>query len=76
MAKPKVNTNPVANQYSAPNERIIEYSIRSGLGGLISLREIEGGKLQVQLYRHDADVEILVSAHEELTARDYRKDAE
>lgn len=74
MAKPKVDTNPVANQYAMPNERIVEYSTRSGLGGLISLREADDGRLLVELYRHDAAVEITVGTNEELKARDYRKD--
>ena len=58
MRKPKVNTNPVANNYSAPNERIIEYSSQSG-GGLIAFRETDG-HLTVDLYRHDGTVDIRV----------------
>lgn len=64
MAKPKVNTNPVANQYSAPNERIIEYSSTQG-GGLISIRETDAGRLRVDLYQHDDSVEIIVGKPKE-----------
>jgi hypothetical protein len=63
MPKPKVNTNPVANNYSAPNERIIEYSSKSG-GGLIALRETDDGRLTVDLYRHDDTVDIRVGPAE------------
>jgi hypothetical protein len=59
MAKPKVDTNPVADRYSGSNERIVEYSTRSGLGGLISFRETEDGLL-IDLYQHDAAVTIRV----------------
>lgn len=62
MPKPKVNTNPVANNYSAPNERIIEYSSKSG-GGLIAFREVDG-RLIVELYRHDATVDVSVGPAE------------
>lgn len=57
MTKPKVTTNPVANQYAGPNERIIEYS-HKGLGGLIAFRQTEDGNLRVDLYRHDEGVQI------------------
>lgn len=63
MAKPKVNTNPVANNYSHTNERIIEYSSKNG-GGLISLRETDDGRLRVELYRHDATVDFSVGPPE------------
>lgn len=59
MAKPKVTTNPVANNYAGPNERIVEYSTRSGLGGLIAFRETDDG-LTVDLYRHDEKVAVRV----------------
>lgn len=60
MTKPKVTTNPVANQYTDSRERIIEYS-HKGLGGLIALREMPDGTLLVQLYRHDDKVQITVA---------------
>ena len=59
MAKPSVNTNPVANQYTGRTERIIEYSSPNG-GGLISLRVMDDGTLRVDLYRHDPTVTITV----------------
>lgn len=62
MRKPRVTTNPVANRYSSPNERIVEYSAgESGAGGLISLTVTEDGRLHVHLYRHDALVTISVA---------------
>ncbi len=60
--KPKVTLRCPANAYAGPNERIIEYSA-DGQGGLISF-VIGNGKLTVQLYRHDATVEIRVSKPE------------
>ena len=57
MRKPTVTTNPVANQYAGPAERIIEYSAGE-LGGLISLRSTDDGRLIVEPYRHDNGVEI------------------
>lgn len=59
MRKPSVNTNPVANQVSGKNERIIEFSSNNG-GGLISLWEMADGTLSVHLYRHDDTVKITV----------------
>jgi hypothetical protein len=58
MGKPKVITNPVANQYASKDERIIEYSSDGG-GGLIAFRVVEG-RLIIDLYRHDNTVEIRV----------------
>lgn len=61
MGKPSVNTNPVANQYSSNNERIIEFNNgEDGTGGLMSLRRQDDGTLQVRLYRLDAKVEVLL----------------
>lgn len=57
MSKPRVNTNPVANRYSAMFERIIEYT-NGEFGGLISLRTRPDGTLHVGLYRHDPEVRI------------------
>lgn len=66
MAKPKVDTNPVANQYAGPNERIIEYSDRAtGLGGLISIRRTDAGELVVDVYAHDAKVDVRVGKGKE-----------
>lgn len=60
MAKPRVNTNPVANQYTGAGERIVEYSSANG-GGLIAFHQTGDGRLIVYLYRHDATVDIRVS---------------
>lgn len=70
--KIKVNTSPVADQYSGRDEKIIEYSCPDGTsdvpGGLISFRWMtpEDGEpfLSVQLYRHDAKVRIDVGKAE------------
>lgn len=53
-----VSLHPPANLYSAPNERIVEYSSPNG-GGLISFRLVDG-HLRVELYRHD-DTVLIVS---------------
>jgi hypothetical protein len=63
--KPRVLVKCVANTYSAPNERIIEYSDGNGKGGLIAFRILQDGpdgthRLLVELYRHDVGVEIHV----------------
>lgn len=61
MKKPKITVNCVANQYAADNEQIVEFSFSNGIGGLISLRSTEGGKIIVELYNHDSGIEIRVS---------------
>lgn len=38
MKKPTVRINPVAQQFAAPGERIIEVTFPDGQGALISLR--------------------------------------
>lgn len=67
MPKPKVTTNCVANQYTDDNERIIEYSDPvTKTGGLIAFRRnAETGVLMVDLYQHDAAVEIRVGQSRE-----------
>lgn len=62
-SKVKINTNPVANGYASAGERIVEYSSPNG-GGLISFGDTDDGRLQVQLYRHDATVHITVGQAE------------
>ncbi len=58
--KPSVITRCVANSYSGPDERIIEFSDRKlGLGGLISFRRTHDGKLRVEVYRVDDGVEVV-----------------
>jgi hypothetical protein len=59
--KPRVNTNPGANQYAAPGERIIEYTMPDGTGGLISFWTSDTGKTHVHLYRADPGIVITVS---------------
>lgn len=49
--KPTVTTKCPANAYSAPNERIVEFSDSHGNGGLISFTELEDGTLGVSVYR-------------------------
>lgn len=58
MAKPTVNTNPVANRYAGRDELIVEYSSNAG-GGVINMRVIDG-RLSVDLYGHDSTVDIRV----------------
>ena len=66
MSKPRVLTNCVANRYTGPDERVVEFSDRDlNLGGLISLRRRDDGKLIVQLYRLDDDVMVTVEAGHE-----------
>ena len=60
--KPKVITKCVANAHSAANERIIEFSSKSG-GGLIAFTEWDG-RLIVDVYRCDATVEVRVGKSE------------
>lgn len=78
MSKPKVTTNPVANQYTRSNERIIEFSDRQvqtangPVGGLIQFhRSFENRTLVVQLYRLDPEVVVRVSPSDR-QARDDR----
>lgn len=58
MRKPRVLTKCVANSYTGPTERIIEFSSgkRDGTGGLISFRNIPSGELLVQVYRVSGNV--------------------
>lgn len=58
MRKPSVNTNPVANKYTGPHERIIEVSSAYG-GCLIGLRLMQDGRLLVDVYREDPTVNVL-----------------
>lgn len=57
--KIRVTTRPVADNYTAANERTIEYSSPTG-GGLITLSLTDDGKLIVDLHGHDATVDIRV----------------
>ena len=63
MTKPKVTTRCVANQYAGHNERIIEFSSKSG-GGLISFLDTGDGHLRVDVYRIDRTVKVKVAKPE------------
>lgn len=64
----KVNTRPGADFYADGRETIIEYSrndkevtnSNSLVGGLISFRALDDGRIQIQLYRHDPEVVIVI----------------
>lgn len=72
MAKPRVITSCVANSYTGPNERIIEFAdgdtenehgAPTPSNGLISFTRITGdgprhGRLQIGLYSIDGPVDI------------------
>lgn len=64
--KPKVIVNCVANHYTGPNERIIEFTFPSGEGGLISLRTTHEGASVVDVYNYDRYVQVLVGERKEL----------
>lgn len=55
--KPRVLTRCVANTYSRPTERIIEFSFASGPGGLIAFRETDGAPA-IEVYRVDGLVKV------------------
>lgn len=57
MSKPKIDVNPVANQYTGRDERIVEFSSDAG-GGLISLR-VQDESLRVEVYRTDDSVRVI-----------------
>lgn len=63
MSKPIVNTNPVANTYAGPSERIVEFSSGkpNGPGGLISVTRKDDGAVRVDVYRMDERVEVVLS---------------
>lgn len=57
MKKPTVTLRCVANQYAAPNERVVEFD-----GGLIRLRKLANGGTSVELYRLDDTTVVAVPA--------------
>lgn len=64
--KPRVLTRCVANTYTGPNDRIVEFSFANGLGGLMRFHYTEGqadqpAKCSVHLYRVDAAIDVVVS---------------
>ena len=62
MPKPKVKVKCVAGHYAGPNERIIEFSSKSG-GGLIAFLETDG-HLRVDVYQIDRTVKVKVAKSE------------
>lgn len=66
--KIKVNPRPVADAYTGPDERIIEYSSPNG-GGLISFRLTSDGYLHVDLYREDSTVLITTDERHKANGR-------
>jgi len=63
--KPKVITKCVANNYAGADERIVEYSFGpdgkgGAIGGLIQFYVTADGEPRVVLYRHDAQIKIIV----------------
>lgn len=55
MSKPSVT---MRRAHATPNERIVEFSSRSG-GGFVAFRETEGGGIEVEVYSCDAPVQII-----------------
>lgn len=64
MRKPSAKLRCVANGYTAPNERVIEFSHPNG-GGLISLRATDDGRLIVEAYQLDAAVDVRPGSYRE-----------
>jgi hypothetical protein len=65
MARPNINTSPVADQHAdKTTERIVEFSSgkAGGPGGLISFKQTgeDGRGLHVDVYRLDEGVSVLV----------------
>jgi hypothetical protein len=56
-SKPRVNVKPGADNYAAPNEKIIEVSSPGG-GCLIALRLGSDGDLYVDVYNADPTVHV------------------
>jgi len=53
----RITTSCVANHYAGTDERIIEFMDgKTNLGGLISFRRTNDGRLLVQVYRQDEGV--------------------
>ena len=56
--RPRVTVNCVADTYTGPGERIIEFSSENG-GGLIAFRMRHDGTLLVDIYRTDPTVRVV-----------------
>lgn len=63
MKKPKIITKCVANNYASPNERIVEFS-NGTIGGLISFRILDDGKMSVHVYQQDPAVTVTIGKAE------------
>lgn len=60
--KPRVLTKCVANGYTGPDERIVEFSNGRGTGGLIRFWWDEAdGILRLAIYRQDRNVVVQVA---------------
>jgi len=58
--RPRVTLCCVADKYHAPGERIVEFSsAKLRKGGLISISEMEDGRLAISIYRCDKGVVLL-----------------
>jgi len=67
MARPKVNTSPVADRYAnKADEHIVEFNSgeAGGPGGLISFKRQDDGSLGVSLYRLDEGVTVAVEGQQ------------
>ncbi len=53
----KVTTRCVADRYSAPNEKIVEFSSDVG-GGLVSFRIGADNHMHIQVYRTDPNITV------------------
>ncbi len=59
MSKPHVTARPTADTYAGPHERIVEFTGQNGLGGLISIRNMDDGTVVVDVYRTDPGVTVI-----------------
>jgi hypothetical protein len=62
VSVPRVTIRPTRRTGSATPERIIEFSGAGGAGGLISIRQMDGGELRVEVYRCDDGVVVVRDA--------------
>ena len=72
LARPRVLLDCVANDFSSPGERIIEFSFPNGNGGLISLSQ-PGGRTIVEIYRTDQGIEIMGPERRKIAAENKLK---
>lgn len=61
----RITTSCVANHYAGTDERIIEFfDSKINLGGLISFRRTDDGRLLVQVYNQDKGVVVTAGTAE------------